>query len=58
MASRGIEKEPADFFDQSVSDGRILVAIEPHEHSDQNRLNAASHALRDAGAEPIALLEG
>ena len=57
MMERGVEKEPADFFDQAVSDGKILVSVEPEDHS-PGRLNIAEELLSRAGAEPLPLEEG
>jgi hypothetical protein len=57
MSTRGLEKEPSDFYDQSVQSGKILVAVEV-EGEDQSRLAAATRMLAEAGAEPLPLPEG
>lgn len=57
MIERGFDKEPADYFDQAVTDGKILVSVEPVGR-DEERLATAAQLLKDAGAEPISLLEG
>lgn len=57
MIERGFDKEPADYFDQAVTDGKILVSVEPADR-DEERLAQAAQLLKDAGAEPISLLEG
>jgi hypothetical protein len=56
MATRGIEKEAANFYDQAVSEGKLLVAVE--EHDDSPGLGVAEQMLADAGAEPLPLPEG
>ena len=58
MVTRGFEKEAADFYDQSVSQGKILVAIEVNEPNQQSRLGDAARILEEAGAEPLPLSEG
>lgn len=55
MAERGFDPETADYFDQSVSQGKILIAVEPA-NSERSRLDLAEQLLRDAGAEPLSLL--
>lgn len=57
MVDRGFDKEAADYYDQAVSEGKILIAAEPADASPA-RLEAAANSLRDAGAEPMSLLEG
>jgi hypothetical protein len=58
MTTRGVERETADFYDQAVAGGKILVAAEDHGANQQARLAAAAHALAEAGAEPLPLREG
>jgi outer membrane lipoprotein SlyB len=55
MMTRGIEKEAADYYDQAVVRGEILVAVET---SDQARLDQAERILSAGGAKPLALPEG
>ncbi|QDS98049.1 general stress protein [Adhaeretor mobilis] len=57
MIERGLEQNTSDFFDQAVSEGKILVSVEPVEQ-DEQRLAKAAELLKDAGANPISLLEG
>ena len=57
MIDRGFDKEAADYFDQAVTEGKILIAVEPTE-SNSNRLARAAELLRAAGAEPLPLLDG
>ena len=67
MLTRGVEKEAANFYDQAVQQGKLLVAVEEHvveEHAvvdhDQReaRLATAAGILSVAGAEPLPLPEG
>lgn len=58
MMTRGIEKETADFYDQSVTAGKILVGVEIHSASPAKRLEEAGKILAECGAEPIPLREG
>lgn len=57
MMSRGVEKELANYYDQSVQRGMILVAVED-KSADHARLASAERVLKIAGAEPVALPEG
>ena len=56
MATRGIEKEAANYYDQAVAEGKLLVAVE--EHDQLPSLALAEHVLADSGAEPLPLREG
>jgi hypothetical protein len=58
MMTRGIEKEAANFYDQEVQRGRLLVTVDecPREHGPT--LQDAERVLADAGAAPIPLPEG
>jgi len=58
MMTRGVEKELANYYDQAVAKGRILVAAESHETDHTEQLALAERLLSEAGAEPIALNEG
>lgn len=61
MMSRGVEKELADYYQQAVIDGDILVAVEVDEDSSstpRRDLARASQILADAGAKPLKLREG
>lgn len=58
MVHRGVEKEPANYFDQAVAQGSYLVAVEMHDDKDQNRLADAARVLFAAGAKPLPLREG
>jgi len=52
LIGRGVEDELARFYDQAVTKGNLLVAVED---DSGNRLQQAEAILRDAGAEPVEL---
>jgi hypothetical protein len=58
MLTRGLEKEAADFYDQAVQDGKILVVVEDVSSGAADRLAKAEQLLAAAGAEPLELPEG
>jgi len=59
MLTRGLEPEAADYYDQALQRGRVLVAVEAEPGPDESRrLADAERALEAAGAEPIPLREG
>jgi hypothetical protein len=58
MMTRGIEKELANFYDQAVVQGKILVAVDDPKTADSGRLAEAVHVFEQAGAEPVSLPEG
>lgn len=58
MMTRGIEPELANYYDQAVTEGKILVAAEDHGQNHQQRLAIAERILSECGAEPLALNEG
>ncbi len=58
MTTRRVDKALANFYDQSVTRGKILVAAEDHSEAQRQRLATASRILGDAGAEPMELVEG
>jgi hypothetical protein len=57
MMSRGVEKELANYYQQAVIEGDILVAVDPRDDSPE-RLELASRILCNAGAKPLKLPEG
>jgi len=57
MTTRGVERELADYYDQAVTKGKILVAAEDHTENHARNLGRAEQILAEAGAEPIALRE-
>lgn len=58
MMTRGVEKEVANFYDQAVGKGKILVAVEYEGPDQEERLALAERVFHEGGAEPIALPEG
>ena len=58
MMTRGVEKELANFYQQAVISGRILVAAEDHTANAPQMLAKAAKVLADAGAQPMPLPEG
>jgi hypothetical protein len=58
MMTRGVEKELANFYQQAVLDGQILVAAEDHGPHHEEALARAAKILADAGAQPVPLREG
>ncbi|HEX4412871.1 MAG TPA: hypothetical protein VH107_04530 [Lacipirellulaceae bacterium] len=58
MMTRGVEKELANFYQQAVMDGQILVAAEDHSGGSAKHLAQAARVLADAGAQPLPLREG
>lgn len=58
MMTRGMEKEAADFYDQAVVSGKILVAVEDQSERRNDALRIAEKIFADAGAAPVALEEG
>ena len=56
--TRGFEKEIADYYDAEVRLGKILVAVEVEGEGHQARLAEAERVFAEAGAEPVALVEG
>jgi hypothetical protein len=57
MMTRGVEKELANFYQQAVLEGQILVAAEASDKGGPSRGDAA-RILAEAGATPLALPEG
>lgn len=58
MMSRGVEKELADFYDQEVERGKLLVAAEDTSPHAAAHLIQAERILADADAVPMKLREG
>jgi hypothetical protein len=56
MLTRGVEPEAADFYDQQLRRGQILVVVEDEPGS--ARFAEADRIFRDAGAIPFSLREG
>lgn len=58
MLTRGMEKEPADFYDQALRRGEILVAVEDRSKQAPANLAHAAQILAECKSDPIALPEG
>lgn len=58
MMTRGVEKELANFYQQAVVNGQILVAAEDHSPNSKGRLAEAAKVLAAAGAKPLPMNEG
>jgi hypothetical protein len=58
MMTRGVEKELANFYQQAVVEGQILVAAEDHGQSHEATLARAARIFSAAGAKPMSLSEG
>jgi hypothetical protein len=58
MMTRGVEKELANFYQQAVISGQILVAAEDHGPNHSQRMATAAKILADAGAQPLPMEEG
>ena len=57
MMTRGVEKEIANFYDQEVQKGKILVAVEVND-GQADKLATADRIIAEGGAEPLPLREG
>jgi hypothetical protein len=58
MMTRGVEKELANFYQQAVIQGQILVAAEDKGAESGKHLAQAARILSDAGAQPLPMREG
>jgi hypothetical protein len=58
MMTRGVEKELANYYQQAVIEGLILVAAEDHTPNHESMLTRAAKILAEAGAKPLPLPEG
>jgi hypothetical protein len=58
MLSRGTENELANFYNQALQEGRILVAAESHGPEAEVQLARAAAVLAEKGADPLPLTEG
>jgi len=58
MMSRGVEGELANFYQQAVLDGQLLVAAHDDRPENQQSLAKAAEVLASAGAKPLPLSEG
>lgn len=58
MLTRGFEKEAANYYDQAVQEGKLLVTVEQREPQSRPSLHEAEEIFVRAGAEPVPLVEG
>ena len=58
MMTRGFEKSLADFYDQAVVHGNLLVGVEAHGPGLREKLMLAERILENAGAQPAVLPKG
>ncbi|MFO0930475.1 MAG: alpha/beta hydrolase-fold protein [Gemmataceae bacterium] len=58
MMTRGLQKEIADYYEQSLELGQILVAVEVHGDNAEQRSTRAAAILRGEGVQPVPLPEG
>lgn len=58
MMTRGGEKEPADFYQQAVKEGNLLVAVEVDGPDAEWMLARAERVFAETGAESFPLTEG
>ena len=58
MMTRGVENELANYYDQAVTEGQILVAAKDHSEAQRQTLATAEQILCECGAEPMSLPEG
>jgi hypothetical protein len=55
LMSRGVEEGIADYYDQAVQAGKILVAVEAHGDNAVRSLADAERIFADNGVEPLPL---
>jgi outer membrane lipoprotein SlyB len=59
LLTRGGEPESADFYDQAVQDGKLLVVVEKKDGAKSaKQLDAAEKIFAESGARPLPLPEG
>lgn len=57
--TRGVEKEAADFYDQAVQEGKLLVLVDKNNAPDAaEKLPIAEEILSSHGVRPLPLQEG
>jgi hypothetical protein len=55
MMTRGLTPEAANYYDQAVTQGKILVAVEDSHEGNAARLALAERIFVESGAEPVPL---
>jgi hypothetical protein len=58
MMTRGVEKELANYYDQAVTRGKILVAAEQEDPNRPTMLAKAAEIFAEHGVEPLPMREG
>ncbi len=58
MMTRGVEKELANFYQQAVREGRILIGVEARNSGDSPEIGRAAEILQECGSQPLPLSEG
>jgi len=58
MSSRGVDPEAADFYDQSIERGKLLVVVEEHGKAAKQDLAVAEKVFAENGVIPIPLADG
>ena len=58
MTARGFDKETADYYDQALEQGKILVVVEIRAPQRVHLLHEAEEILRAVGVHPVPLGEG
>ncbi len=58
MTTRGFTPEIANFYDQALTRGQILVAVDTQHGGPEERAELAERVLAGAGAEPVPLPKG
>jgi len=58
MMTRGVEKELANFYNQALEQGQILVAAEQHDPRSKASLERAAEIFATHGVDPLPLREG
>lgn len=58
MMTRGVERELANYYDQAVTAGKILVAVDDHTEAQRQDLARAEQILAQCGSDPVELPEG
>jgi hypothetical protein len=58
MMTRGIEKELANYYQQAVIEGNILVAVDETPTADAKKMATAARIFAECGAKPLSLSEG
>jgi len=55
MMTRGMEREVADFYDQALEKGKVLLAVEVGDEVTSEQVATADRIFLDTGAETLTL---